>query len=108
MRIPFSLPLFAAAGLAVLTAHPLAQRQPLPSTGKQNIAHRGASGLAPEHTMAAYRLALEHRADFVEPDLALSKDGVLVCLHDDSLERTTNVEAVFPDRFSQEPGRTGK
>jgi glycerophosphoryl diester phosphodiesterase len=63
------------------------------------IAHRGDSGRAPEHTIAAYRLALEAGADFVEPDLQITKDGVLVCLHDTSLERTTDVETVFPDRF---------
>ncbi len=62
------------------------------------IAHRGASWDAPEHTLAAYELALKQGADFVEPDLQMTKDGVLVCLHDTSLERTTNVPEVFPDR----------
>jgi glycerophosphoryl diester phosphodiesterase len=65
---------------------------------KTNVAHRGASAYAPEHTLAAYRLALEQRADFVEQDLAVTKDGVLICLHDPTLERTTNVEELFPDR----------
>jgi glycerophosphoryl diester phosphodiesterase len=65
---------------------------------KLAIAHRGASAYAPEHTLAAYRLAIEQKADYVEQDLAVTKDGTLVCLHDDSLERTTNVEQVFPDR----------
>lgn len=68
---------------------------------KTNVAHRGASAYAPEHTLAAYRLALEQGADFVEQDLAVTKDGVLICLHDASLERTTNVEEVFPTRFSE-------
>lgn len=67
------------------------------------IAHRGASAYAPEHTAAAYRLALDHGADYVEQDLAVTKDGVLVCLHDDTLERTTNVAAVFPDRAVLDP-----
>jgi glycerophosphoryl diester phosphodiesterase len=62
------------------------------------VAHRGASAYAPEHTLASYRLALEQKADYVEQDLALTRDGVLVCLHDPTLERTTNVEEVFPDR----------
>jgi glycerophosphoryl diester phosphodiesterase/Zn-dependent protease with chaperone function len=70
------------------------------NTGKINIAHRGASGYAPEHTLTAYRLALEMKADFVEPDLAVTKDGVLICLHDPTLDRTTNVEEVFPGRSS--------
>jgi len=94
---------FGSATLLVvtlLTASLTAQR------AKQAIAHRGASGYAPEHTMAAYRLAIEQKADFVEPDLAVTKDGVLICLHDDTLERTTNVAEVFPDRASA-PARGG-
>ena len=67
-------------------------------TKKTVVAHRGASAYAPEHTAAAYRLAIEMGADFVEQDLAVTKDGVLICLHDASLERTTNVEEVFPNR----------
>jgi glycerophosphoryl diester phosphodiesterase len=70
------------------------------SLKKQLIAHRGASGYAPEHTLASYRLALSQHADFVEPDLAVTKDNVLICLHDDTLERTTDVAHVFPDRAS--------
>ena len=62
------------------------------------VAHRGASSYAPEHTLESYRLALEQGADYVEQDLQITKDGVLVCLHDLTLERTTNVEEVFPDR----------
>jgi glycerophosphoryl diester phosphodiesterase len=68
---------------------------------KQLIAHRGASGSAPEHTVAAYTLAMQQQADFVEPDLGVTKDNVLVCLHDDTLERTTNVAEVFPERASK-------
>lgn len=68
------------------------------------VAHRGASAYAPEHTLAAYRLALEQGADFVEQDLGVTKDGTLVCLHDPTLERTTDVEQVFPDRFREEKG----
>jgi len=74
---------------------------------KHAIAHRGASAYAPEHTLAAYRLAIEQKADYVEQDLAVTKDGVLICLHDDSLERTTNVAEVFPDRAVIDPA-TGR
>lgn len=70
---------------------------------KHSIAHRGASAYAPEHTLAAYRLALEQGADYVEQDLAVTSDGVLICLHDDSLERTTDVADVFPDRATVDP-----
>lgn len=83
---------------------------PQTGTTKQVVAHRGASAYAPEHTLEAYTLAIEQGADFVEQDLAVTKDGVLVCIHDLTLERTTNVEAVFPTRFVEDktgssPGR---
>ena len=53
-----------------------------------NIGHRGASGYAPEHTIPAYDLALEQGADYIEVDLQITKDGVLVAMHDDTLDRT--------------------
>jgi glycerophosphoryl diester phosphodiesterase len=65
------------------------------------VAHRGASAYAPEHTRAAYELAIELGADYIEPDLQITADSVLIALHDETLERTTNVEEVFPDRFRQ-------
>ena len=74
----------------------------MPAAKKQLVAHRGASAYAPEHTLDAYTLALEQGADYVEQDLAVSRDGVLVCIHDLTLERTTNVEEVFPDRFVED------
>jgi glycerophosphoryl diester phosphodiesterase len=52
------------------------------------IAHRGASGYAPEHTFAAWDLALELGADYLEQDLQMTSDGALVVLHDDTLDRT--------------------
>ena len=62
------------------------------------IAHRGASGYLPEHTLAGYELAIRMGADFIEPDLQLTQDGVLVAMHDDSLLRTTNVASRFAPR----------
>ena len=64
------------------------------------IAHRGASGERPEHTIAAYTLAIEQGADYIEPDLVLSKDGVLVARHENSISETTDVaaHAEFADR----------
>ena len=53
-----------------------------------NIGHRGASGYAPEHTIPAYDLALEQGADYIEVDLQITADGVLVAMHDDTLDRT--------------------
>lgn len=55
------------------------------------IAHRGASGERPEHTLEAYRLAIEQGADFVEPDLVATRDGVLVCRHENEISGTTDV-----------------
>jgi glycerophosphoryl diester phosphodiesterase len=60
------------------------------------IAHRGASGERPEHTLEAYRLAIEQGADFVEPDLVLTKDGVMVARHEPMLDGTTDVAVKFP------------
>jgi glycerophosphoryl diester phosphodiesterase len=55
------------------------------------IAHRGASGERPEHTLAAYRLAIAQGAEFIEPDLVLTKDGHLVCRHENEISATTDV-----------------
>ena len=62
------------------------------------IAHRGASGHRPEHTLEAYRLAVEMGADFVEPDLVSTKDGVLIARHENEIGGTTDVANRFPDR----------
>lgn len=95
---PYLLRVCAAAALPALIgfgatapsqagAAPLAERPIV-------IAHRGASGYLPEHTMEAYRLAVQMGADFIEPDLFLTADGVLVARHDRNLVATTNVRAV--------------
>lgn len=55
------------------------------------IAHRGASAYRPEHTLAGYQLAIEQGADFIEPDLVMTKDHVLVCRHENEISQTTNV-----------------
>lgn len=52
------------------------------------IAHRGASGYAPEHTFAAYDGALQLGCDYLEQDLQMTRDGMLICMHDDTLDRT--------------------
>ncbi len=64
------------------------------------IAHRGASGYLPEHTLEAYKLGIEQGADYIEPDLVMTKDGVLVARHDIYLSSTTNVASKpeFADR----------
>ena len=64
------------------------------------VGHRGASGHRPEHTIEAYTLAIEQGADFIEPDLVVTKDGVLIARHENELGGTTNVADLpeFADR----------
>ncbi|MGB3292736.1 MAG: glycerophosphodiester phosphodiesterase family protein [Phormidesmis sp.] len=64
------------------------------------IAHRGASGDFPEHTLEAYRAAIAAGADFIEPDLVTTKDGILIARHEPLLDDTTNVAEIFPDRIA--------
>lgn len=78
----------AAAALA-MTATPVLAKGPRPIV----IAHRGASGERPEHTPMAYRLAIAQGADFIEPDLVITKDGHLVVRHENEIGGTTDVAA---------------
>ena len=73
------------------------------------IAHRGASGYLPEHTIEAYQLAIDLGADYIEPDLVISKDGILVARHDRYLSTTTDVadRPEFSDRKVIKPGHDG-
>ena len=64
-----------------------------------NIGHRGASAYAPEHTFAAYDLALEQGADYIEIDLQMTADGVLVAMHDKTLNRTATAPEGVPNRY---------
>ncbi|HSE08376.1 MAG TPA: glycerophosphodiester phosphodiesterase [Nocardioidaceae bacterium] len=66
------------------------------------IGHRGASGYRPEHTLASYRLAIQMGADYVEPDLVATKDGVLVARHENEISGTTDVarHPEFADRYT--------
>jgi glycerophosphoryl diester phosphodiesterase len=81
--------LFAAVLLAAVAFEP-----PRPLV----IAHRGASGHRPEHTLEAYRLGIEMGADFIEPDLVSTKDGVLIARHENEISATTDVATRFADR----------
>jgi glycerophosphoryl diester phosphodiesterase len=78
--------------LLVLSASAAATSRPL------IIGHRGASGHRPEHTLESYRLAVEMGADFIEPDLVSTKDGVLIARHENEIGGTTDVADRFPDR----------
>jgi glycerophosphoryl diester phosphodiesterase len=62
------------------------------------IGHRGASGYRPEHTLESYRLAAQMGADFIEPDLVSTKDGILIARHENEIGGTTDAAGRFPDR----------
>lgn len=62
------------------------------------IAHRGASGYVPEHTLAAYTRAIEQGADYIEVDLVSTKEGYLIARHENELSGTTDAAQRFPDR----------
>jgi glycerophosphoryl diester phosphodiesterase len=64
------------------------------------IAHRGASGQRPEHTLESYRLAIEEGADYIEPDLVMTRDGILIARHENEIGGTTDVtqHPEFADR----------
>jgi len=67
-----------------------------------NVAHRGASALAPENTMAAFEKAIELGADALELDLHMTRDGELVVIHDDTLDRTTDGHGPVHDKTLRE------
>ncbi len=91
-----SLLLFTVAAAPLLTAAPgfSGERETAPI----EIAHRGASGYLPEHTLEAVALAHGLGADYIEQDVAMSADGVPVVLHDLTLDATTDVASRFPGR----------
>ncbi len=85
------------SGLALAVTSTPAQAA---TDGPDVIAHRGSSGMAPENTAAAIDLAVRQRADHVEIDVQRTKDGKLVNFHDCTMERTTDVEDLYPGRPS--------
>ncbi|HEX6710103.1 MAG TPA: glycerophosphodiester phosphodiesterase [Rubrobacter sp.] len=86
-----------AAGLTALlvlvASAGAAPQKPSADAPVLNIGHRGASGYAPEHTFASYDLALQLGADYIEQDLQMTKDGILVVMHDETLDRTARPTA---------------
>jgi len=82
---------FALLALAGCGTEPMAAQPTLDGKPPIVIAHRGASGERPEHTLASYNLAIQQGADFIEPDLVLTKDGVLVARHENEISETTDV-----------------
>ncbi|MBQ6644080.1 MAG: glycerophosphodiester phosphodiesterase [Saccharopolyspora sp.] len=91
----------SAAALATLTIPAGAEPAGGPGTGEAEVfGHRGASGYRPEHTLAAYELAARMGADYIEPDLVSTSDGVLVSRHENEISGTTDVadRPEFADR----------
>ena len=82
-----------AALLALVVSAGAAQGKTSQDAPVLNIGHRGASGYAPEHTFASYDLAIQMGADYIEQDLQMTKDGVLVVMHDETLDRTARPTA---------------
>ena len=110
IRRPLAMMGVVGSLLATSTSVALADDRPLRSidpghgTDKVVVAHRGASGYLPEHTLAAKAMAYAQGADFLEQDVVMSKDDQLVVLHDRFLDRVTNVAEVFPER-ARDDGR---
>ncbi len=99
LRLCALLSLLACAGCATTPG-----QKPVSPSPEQSppaplvIAHRGASGYLPEHTLAAKAMAYGQGADYIEQDLVMTRDDELVVLHDIYLDAVTNVREVFPDR----------
>lgn len=109
---PSFLVIALACGLAACAPPPRATLAPMPDAVEPQalprpwlIAHRGASAHRPEHTLAAYALAIEQGADAIEPDLVMTRDGVLVARHENELSDTTDVaqRPEFAGRRTRKP-----
>lgn len=96
-NILLSLAVSAIMAVMTLTNHPAAHAADK-TAGKTVIAHRGASGYLPEHTLAAKALAHGMNPDYIEQDVVLTKDGVPIVLHDHYLDTVTDVSTKFTDR----------
>lgn len=89
--------IFAASNLTLMTAHAESGGQRFLNPGSSwpaeptVVGHRGASALRPEHTIAAYQKAIADGADIIEPDLVVTKDGILVARHENEISGTTDV-----------------
>ena len=102
-----ALKTLVSAGLLSALPMPLFAKESVPQgkeflpKGKFVVGHRGACAYAPENTLESYRLAIKQGVEFVEQDLQITRDGVLVCCHDLVLNRVSNAADVFPDRFKE-------
>ncbi|PVG84734.1 glycerophosphodiester phosphodiesterase [Nocardioides gansuensis] len=101
-RITLAAVALSAAATTLVPAPSLAAAEPSTPLVAEPIVigHRGASGYRPEHTLAAYKLAIQQGADYIEPDLVSTRDGVLVARHENEISGTTDVadHPEFADR----------
>lgn len=105
LRTPFVLiAMCAVLGCAPTTVETAAEAKPVHGVKKLVIAHRGASGYLPEHTIAAKAMAYAQGADFIEQDLVMTRDDEIVVLHDHHLDTVTNVAELYPGR-ARDDGR---
>ena len=91
MRVTMYALALAACGTGAFSEPAFAQQRTLTGTPPLVAGHRGASGYLPDHTLEGYRRAIELGADFIEPDLVATKDGVLIARHEPMLGLTTDV-----------------
>lgn len=94
LRLSTALPLIAGCAISLTGCGDETTSPPETPAKPLVIGHRGASALRPEHTLAAYRKAIEDGADVIEPDLVVTKDGHLVARHENDITGTTNVSEV--------------
>lgn len=90
----------ATLGICIVTGGMTAQAKE--HTDITNVAHRGASGHAPEHTITAYKMGEQMHGDYIELDLQMTKDGKLIAMHDETLDRTTNGTGLVKDYTLEE------
>lgn len=88
------LPALLSTLLALTPGSPVDRSAPIPLV----LAHRGSPGTLPEHTLAGYSLAIDQGADYIEPDLVVTRDGALIARHENEIGSTTDVAARFPKR----------
>jgi glycerophosphoryl diester phosphodiesterase len=91
--IPFATGFAMLAAFAGASSTAMAQYNTLNGERPLIAGHRGAPGYLPDHTLEGYKLAIEMGADFIEPDLVATKDGVLVARHEPMMSETTDVSA---------------
>ena len=99
LQLHLNFKAIVSVALLFLTPSCLAQFDDL--YDRVSIAHGGASQYLPFSSLAAFEAAVEMRPDYIETDVQITSDGVLICFHDLVLERRTNVEELFPDRYSE-------